>query len=50
MCFTISELLYQSYLKTQTITIENTSIFHKTYYPSLLINLIILQFLYIIKQ
>lgn len=27
MCFTISELLYQSYLKTQTITIENKSIF-----------------------
>lgn len=29
MCFTISELLYQSYLKTQTITIENTSIFNQ---------------------
>ena len=45
MCFTftIPELLYQSYLKTQTITIKNTSIFNQYFLQNILSKFICLQ-------
>lgn len=57
MCFTISELLYQSYLKTQIIRIKNTSIFNQYCFTKHIIQvylfaikLIHLHFLYIIQS
>ena len=56
MCFTIPELLYQSYFKTHPLIIKThifliNSFLHKTYYPSLFaIKLIHPHFLYIIQS
>lgn len=59
MCFTftIPELLYQSYLKTQIIRIKNTSIFNQYFFTKHIIQaylfaikLIHLHFLYIIQS
>lgn len=51
MCFTIPELLYQSYFKTHPLIIKThifliNSFLHKTYYPSLFHP----HFLYIIQS